>query len=75
MFRALFPAEGAFPAAFIPMFNRKVGEADDIHAGLRFAEHTLAISVPVLPPFTILMLLAAWPITWGLSGGGGRPGG
>ena len=28
MFRALF-AEGAFSAAFIPMFNRKVGEADE----------------------------------------------
>jgi putative peptidoglycan lipid II flippase len=37
MFRALF-AEGAFSAAFIPMFNRKVGEANDVHAGLRFAE-------------------------------------
>jgi len=35
MFRALF-AEGAFSAAFIPMFNRKVGEADDVSAGLRF---------------------------------------
>ena len=33
MFRALF-AEGAFSAAFIPMFNRKVGEADDVNAGL-----------------------------------------
>ena len=30
MFRALF-AEGAFSAAFIPMFNRKVGEADDVN--------------------------------------------
>lgn len=72
MFRALF-AEGAFSAAFIPMFNRKVGEADDVHAGLKFAEQTLAILLPVLLLFTILMLIVAWPITWGLSGGFRHP--
>ena len=72
MFRALF-AEGAFSAAFIPMFNRKVGEADDVHAGLRFAEQTLAILLPVLLLFTVLMIIAAWPITWGLSGGFKNP--
>jgi putative peptidoglycan lipid II flippase len=72
MFRALF-AEGAFSAAFIPMFNRKVGEADDVNAGLRFAEQTLAILLPVLLLFTVLMIIAAWPITWGLSGGFRNP--
>jgi len=72
MFRALF-AEGAFSAAFIPMFNRKVGEADDVNDGLRFAEQTLAVLFPVLLLFTILMLIAAWPITWGLSGGFKNP--
>jgi putative peptidoglycan lipid II flippase len=72
MFRALF-AEGAFTAAFIPMFNRKVGEADDVKAGLRFAEQTLAILLPILLLFTIVMLIAAWPITWGLSGGFRNP--
>src|SRR3954470_21178698 len=72
MFRALF-AEGAFSAAFIPMFNRKVGEADDVNAGLRFAEQTLAILLPVLLLFTVIMLIAAWPITWGLSGGFKNP--
>lgn len=72
MFRALF-AEGAFSAAFIPMFNRKVGESDDINAGLRFAEQTLAVLLPVLLLFTLLMLVAAWPITWGLSGGFRNP--
>ncbi|MFL6765889.1 MAG: murein biosynthesis integral membrane protein MurJ [Sphingomicrobium sp.] len=72
MFRALF-AEGAFSAAFIPMFNRKVGEADDVNAGLRFAEQTLAVLLPVLALFTILMIIAAWPITWGLSGGFKNP--
>jgi putative peptidoglycan lipid II flippase len=68
MFRALF-AEGAFSAAFIPMFNRKVGETGELPAGLRFAEQTLAVLLPVLFVFTALMLAAAWPITWGLSGG------
>lgn len=72
MFRALF-AEGAFSAAFIPMFNRRVGEADDVNAGLRFAEQTLAVLLPVLIFFTIVMLVAAWPITWGLSGGFRNP--
>ncbi len=72
MFRALF-AEGAFSAAFIPMFNRKVGEADDVTAGLRFAEQTLAVLLPVLVAFTLLMIIAAWPITWGLSGGFKNP--
>ena len=48
MFRALF-AEGAFNAAFIPMFNRKVGEADDLNAGLKFAEQTLAVLSEKLP--------------------------
>ena len=68
MFRALF-AEGAFSAAFIPMFNRKVGEADDVNAGLRFAEQTLAVLLPVLAAVHIVMLIFAWPVTWGLSGG------
>jgi len=72
MFRALF-AEGAFTAAFIPMFNRKVGEADDVGPGIRFAEQTLAVLVPVLFVFTVVMLIFAWPITWGLSGGFRNP--
>ncbi|MFZ5746811.1 MAG: murein biosynthesis integral membrane protein MurJ [Pseudomonadota bacterium] len=69
MFRAFF-AEGAFSAAFIPMFNRKVGEADgELSAGLRFAERALAVLFAFLLVFTVLMLAAAWPVTWGLSGG------
>jgi putative peptidoglycan lipid II flippase len=67
MFRALF-AEGAFNAAFIPMFNRKVAEGE-LPAGLRFAEQALAVLLPVLLLFTVVMLAAAWPVTWGLSGG------
>jgi putative peptidoglycan lipid II flippase len=68
MFRALF-AEGAFSAAFIPMFNKKVAEGGELSAGLKFAERTLAVLLPVLILFTLVMLAAAWPVTWGLSGG------
>ena len=71
MFRALF-AEGAFASAFIPMFNRRVSEADNLSAGLRFAEAALAVLFPVLAVMTAIMLAAAWPITWGLSGGFAR---
>ena len=68
MFRARF-AEGAFSAAFIPMFNRKVGEKGELGAGIEFAEAALAVLFPILSVLTIIMLIAAWPITIGLSGG------
>jgi len=68
MFRALF-AEGAFNAAFIPMFNRKVSESGELSVGIRFAEQALAILFPVLVLFTVAMIIAAWPITMLLSGG------
>ena len=70
MFRALF-AEGAFSAAFIPMFNRKVADKDGkgMTDGIGFASDTLSILLPVLIIFTIIMELAAWPVTWLLSGG------
>lgn len=70
MFRALF-AEGAFSAAFIPMFNRKVADADGrgLPDGVRFAEDALSVLLPVLIVMTIVMEIAAWPVTWLLSGG------
>ena len=67
MFRALF-AEGAFNAAFIPMFNRKVADGGRA-AGVDFAERALAVLLPILLGATVLMILAAWPLTWLLSGG------
>ncbi len=72
MFRALF-AEGAFSAAFIPMFNRKVGEGDDKEAGYRFAEQVLSMLLPVVAIFTLVLIAAAWPLTWLLSGGFNEP--
>lgn len=68
MFRALF-AEGAFSAAFIPMFNRKVAEKGELAAGIAFAEAALSVLFPILAVLTVVMLIAAWPITMGLSGG------
>ena len=70
MFRALF-AEGAFSAAFIPMFNRKVADKDGkgLPDGVAFAEDALSVLLPVMIVMTIVMELAAWPVTWLLSGG------
>ena len=70
MFRALF-AEGAFASAFVPMFNRKVGdpEGNGLRDGLDFAEQALAVLLPVLLILTVVLELAAWPLTFVLSGG------
>lgn len=72
MFRALF-AEGAFAAAFVPMFNRKVAEGGGIPAGVRFAEAALSVLFPVLVLATAAMMVAAWPLTRLLSGGFNDP--
>ncbi|OJY69649.1 MAG: murein biosynthesis integral membrane protein MurJ [Sphingobium sp. 66-54] len=71
MFRALF-AEGAFSAAFIPMFNGKTQGEGGLAEGYRFAERALALLLPILIVFTILLLAAAWPLTMLLSGGFAR---
>lgn len=68
MFRALF-AEGAFSAAFIPMFNRKISAKGEVAEGVRFAEQALAVLFPILLGMTVLMIIAAWPLTWLLAGG------
>ncbi|MBX9883053.1 MAG: murein biosynthesis integral membrane protein MurJ [Sphingomonas sp.] len=71
MFRALF-AEGAFSAAFIPMFNKRVAEeGGGLKAGLAFAEDALSVLLPVLIAMLLLLELAAWPVTFLLSGGFG----
>ena len=71
MFRALF-AEGAFSAAFIPMFNRKAAGPGGVADGYHFAERALAVLLPVLIFFTIILIAAAYPVTWLLSGGFSR---
>ena len=71
MFRALF-AEGAFSAAFIPLFNRKAAGEGGLPSGYDFAQRALAVLFPVLILFTAILIAAAWPITWALSGGFSR---
>jgi putative peptidoglycan lipid II flippase len=68
MFRALF-AEGAFSAAFIPMFNRKLADRDGtgLPAGIAFAEDALSVLLPVLILMTLLLELLAWPATYLIS--------
>ena len=70
MFRALF-AEGAFSAAFIPMFNKKVADKDGpgLPAGVAFAEDALSVLLPALIVMTLLLEAFAWPATYLISGG------
>ncbi len=69
MFRALF-AEGAFSAAFIPMFNKKIANDErDLRDGIAFAEDALSVLLPILIAMTIVMEVAAYPVTLLLSGG------
>lgn len=69
LFRALF-AEGAFSAAFVPMFAKKVGAADgDTKPALTFAEEALSVLLPILIAMTAIMEIAAFPVVWALSGG------
>jgi putative peptidoglycan lipid II flippase len=70
LFRALF-AEGAFSAAFIPMFNKKVGDeaGNGLPEGIAFAQDVLSVLLPILIVMTVILELAAWPVTLALSGG------
>ena len=68
MFRALF-AEGAFSAAFIPMFNKKVADPNGpgLPAGIDFAQDALSVLLPSLVLMTVLLELFAWPATYLIS--------
>jgi putative peptidoglycan lipid II flippase len=74
LFRALF-AEGAMSAVFVPMFNRRMAEADKQQPGSGllaaelFAGQVLSVLVPFLVLFTGIMMLAAGPIVWAMTGG------
>ncbi len=74
LFRALF-AEGAFAAVFVPMFNRKLAEADKdapgtgLEVAKAFAGQVLSVLVPFLVVFTALMMLAAGPVVYAMTGG------
>lgn len=74
LFRALF-AEGAFSAAFVPMFNRTMAEADRDHPGsgksaaVIFAGQVLSVLFPFLVLFTAVMIVLAVPVVWAMTGG------
>jgi putative peptidoglycan lipid II flippase len=74
LFRALF-AEGAFAAVFVPMFNRRMTEAEAQEAGrghaaaVDFASQILSVLFPFLVVFTGIMMLAAGEIVWAMTGG------
>jgi putative peptidoglycan lipid II flippase len=69
MFRALF-AEGAFASAFVPLFNKKMGEeGGSLEKALLFADQALAVLLPFLVLFTGLMMIFAGPAVLVLSGG------
>ena len=68
MFRALF-AEGAFSAAFIPMFNKKVADPSGggLPEGIEFAEDALSVLFPALLLMTVFLEVFAWPATYLIS--------
>jgi putative peptidoglycan lipid II flippase len=70
LFRSLF-AEGAFSAAFVPMAAERLGhsEADGRTAARRFTEQALAFLLPILIAFTALMMIAAGPVVFAMTGG------
>jgi putative peptidoglycan lipid II flippase len=73
LFRRLF-AEGAFSAAFVPLFARELeGEGRD--AALAFARQAHACLLVVLLPFTVLMMFAMPAVIWIMAPGlaGDRP--
>ncbi|WP_439545515.1 murein biosynthesis integral membrane protein MurJ [Sandarakinorhabdus sp.] len=69
LFRALF-AEGALAAAFVPMLNQRIGAEDGrLDGARRFAEAVLAVLLPFLLLFTVVMVVGAAPVVWALTGG------
>ncbi len=71
LFRSLF-AEGAFSAAFVPLVSQKLGKEDTGEgrlAAVRLTEQALAVLFPVLLIFTIVIMVAATPVVWAMTGG------
>ncbi len=63
LFRRLF-AEGAFNAAFVPLFAKEI-EANGIEGAKRFSEEVLGVLFTVLLIITIAMELAMpWLVSW-----------
>src|SRR5215475_3321073 len=67
LFRRLF-AEGAFSAAFVPMFAGEL-QGQGREAALSFARQAHACLLMVLVPFTLLMVLAMPAVIWVMAPG------
>ncbi len=63
LFRRLF-AEGAFSAAFVPMFSRHLHGPGGRAEGENFAAHVLAVFVPILLLFTALLEIFMPALVW-----------
>ncbi|MDQ4086868.1 MAG: murein biosynthesis integral membrane protein MurJ [Pseudomonadota bacterium] len=63
IFRRLF-AEGAFSAAFVPMFSRRLHSEGGRPSAEEFSSHVLSVFVPLLIAFTALFELLMPGIIW-----------
>jgi len=63
IFRRLF-AEGAFAAAFVPLFSRKLGKDGELEDAERFSSEVVSVFVPVLILFVALFEIAMPAIIW-----------
>lgn len=79
IFRRLF-AEGAFSAAFVPLFNKRMNgpgsDEEDRQAGQSFAVEVLSVLLPILLVFSAVAMIAMPWIVWFIDdfGQGGRSG-
>src|SRR6476659_4326736 len=67
LFRRLF-AEGAFSAAFVPLFAREL-QGEGRAAALAFARQAHACLLMVLVPFTLVMVVAMPAVIWVMAPG------
>jgi putative peptidoglycan lipid II flippase len=68
IFRRLF-AEGAFAAAFVPLFSRKLGKDGGHTAAERFSSEVVSVFVPILILFVALFEIAMPAIIWLMASG------
>jgi putative peptidoglycan lipid II flippase len=68
IFRRLF-AEGAFSAAFVPLFSRKLGKDGNLDEAERFSSEVVSVFVPVLLLFTAIFELVMPAVIWVMASG------
>ncbi|MBU1607235.1 MAG: murein biosynthesis integral membrane protein MurJ [Alphaproteobacteria bacterium] len=63
VFRRLF-AEGAFSAAFVPMFSKRLHGEGGLESARSFSDDVLSVFLPVLIALTAVLLLAMPGVIW-----------